>query len=494
MDGTIERELKLEAPETFSLARLGPRLDPYVASPVEWHRLHTVYYDTEDLRLTRWGCGLRYRLHEGWTLKLPIPQSSNALYREEHTFEGGPDAIPADALDLAAAYLRGAMPKPVLELRTLRTKRHLCSDGGDDLAEIVEDDVRVVDGSRVLQRFREVEIELCGGASPETLDLLAKRLRCEGAGRPDPTPKNVRALGPRAREPEIVVPRLGARSRAEDVVRAALAGSAERLIRNDAKLRLAADAEVVHQSRVAVRRLRSDLRSFALVLERAWACALRERLRWIGDHLSAARDADVLLARLERESETLPEADRRCTDDLLVPFREAREGAYRGVGEMLRDARYIALLDEIVDAARRPVLDARANDCACDIVAPLMDEAWKSLRKAVRKRSRPPADRELHRIRIKAKRVRYAAEALSAVVGRRARTFARRVEQLQTILGEHNDAVVAERRLRTLAERPERAFLAGELVLRESEAALDARKRWRKAWRKASRKRDRFWT
>ena len=51
----LERELKLAPPETFSLARLGPQLNGYAASPVQFRRLHTVYYDTPDLRLTRWG-------------------------------------------------------------------------------------------------------------------------------------------------------------------------------------------------------------------------------------------------------------------------------------------------------------------------------------------------------------------------------------------------------------------------------------------------------
>ncbi|HYZ16197.1 MAG TPA: CYTH domain-containing protein, partial [Candidatus Acidoferrum sp.] len=93
MQSMLERELKLEAPPTFSLARLEPHLDGYTASALTWRRLHTIYFDTDDLRLTRWGLSLRFRLHEGWTLKIPVPRDSRALYREEHVFEGTPHQV-----------------------------------------------------------------------------------------------------------------------------------------------------------------------------------------------------------------------------------------------------------------------------------------------------------------------------------------------------------------------------------------------------------------
>jgi CHAD domain-containing protein len=415
MHETLERELKLEAPPTFSLARLQAQLDGYMTSPLSWRRLHTIYFDTDDLRLTRWGLSLRFRLHEGWTLKIPVPHESHALYREEHVFEGTPDQVPAGALDLAAAYLRGVIPRPVAELRTLRIKRHVLSDGGDDLAEVAEDDVRVVDGSRVVMRFREIEIELTEKAADDTLGTLEHLLRSEGAGPPDPTPKNVRALGPRAGEPEIPVPEIGPRSTIGEVLRAALAGSAERFVRYDAALRLRADEEAVHQARVAIRRMRSDLRTFAPILDRAWADAVREKMRWVSDVLA--------------------------------------------------------------DAAARP---------ARELGGMVLANAWKKLRKAIRNRIRPPSDRELHRIRIKAKRVRYAGEGLAPALGRRVRAFARRVEALQTILGDQHDAVNACGVLHHQAQSPQ-GFLAGALMHVENEAANAARSEWRSAWRKAKR-------
>lgn len=492
-NATVERELKLEAPREFSLARLEGRLDGYGTTPVELRRLHTIYYDTSDLRLARWGCSLRFRLHDGWTLKLPVPGKAVGFAREEHVFEGNAQRIPPQALDLATAYLRGEMPKPVAELRTLRSRRHLFSPAGDDLAEVVEDDVWVVEHAHVIRRFRQLEIELIGSTPETTLETLADLLRREGAGPPDPIPKNLRALGMRACEPEITVPKLDGDADAGDVVRGALTESVEALVRYDAKLRLAPDADAVHDARVAVRRMRSDLKTFLPVLDRAWASALREKLAWLGDGLAGSRDADVLLARLHYDGESLPDVDRRRIEDALGPICVLRDEAYARLARMLREERYVELLAASVAAAQRPIFNAYARHPACDIAAPVMAGAWKALRKAVRKCGEPPADRDLHNIRIKAKRVRYAAEALTPVVGGPARTFAKKIERLQTILGEQHDAVVACEEVRKRLAAGGTAFLAGELAALENHAAREGRSRWKKAWRKASRKRLRFW-
>ncbi|MBV8368115.1 MAG: CHAD domain-containing protein [Candidatus Eremiobacteraeota bacterium] len=492
MNGTVERELKLEPPDTFSLARLQPRLDSYVAAPVRLKRLHTVYYDTPDLRLTRWGCSLRLRHGEGWTLKIPVPQSSQALYREEHEFPEEGAGVPAAVLDLATAYLRGAAPRPVAELRTLRASRQLLSDGGEDLAEVVEDDVRVVEGTHVVRRFRQVEIELADAAPDDLLQVLAHVLQAEGAGKPDPVPKNVHALGERAREPELSAPELGGDARISEVVRAALTGSVERIVRYDAKLRLHADEEAIHHARVAVRRLRSDLRTFRPVFERAWADGLRERLSWLQDGLSAARDADVLIEGLRKRSEALPDGDRRRLDEVLAPLREAREAAYEHVRAMLRERRYVLLLQALVDGAKRPAFEAAADEPAREAIPRIVKDAWKTLRKRVRRRTRPPSDRELHGIRIAAKRARYGAEAVAPVAGRCARRLASAAEELQTILGEQHDAVVACERLHALEAEPQRAFVAGELASLEYAASLGARAAWRAEWNEAKRAWGRF--
>src|SRR5205814_9825308 len=102
---------------------------------------------------------------------------------------------------------------------------------------------------------------------------------------------------------------LPAGSAAGTVVRHAIATAVIRLLRHDAVVRLDEDPEGVHQARVATRRLRSDLRTFASLLEPAWVAALTEELKWLAEHLGAARDADVLLARLTDRVNLLEGAD-----------------------------------------------------------------------------------------------------------------------------------------------------------------------------------------
>src|SRR5713226_9830206 len=71
----LEREVKLGAGPAFHLPDLNGVVDGVTVTPPEVVRLETVYYDTPDLRLARWGVSLRRGAGEGWTLKLsPSPQ------------------------------------------------------------------------------------------------------------------------------------------------------------------------------------------------------------------------------------------------------------------------------------------------------------------------------------------------------------------------------------------------------------------------------------
>ncbi|HTW83622.1 MAG TPA: CHAD domain-containing protein [Candidatus Sulfotelmatobacter sp.] len=277
-----------------------------------------------------------------------------------------------------------------------------------------------------------------------------------------------------------------------EVVRASLAGSAQELLRCDAMLRLDRGPDGVHGARLAVRRMRSDLRSFEPFLEVPWAATLREEMRWLGDALGTVRDADILLARLERDLDELPGPDRASAYLVLTSFRSARDDAYAQLGTILHEARYAELLAKIVGAGRHPVLGARAGESARDALADVMRASWKRLRSSVRKRSRPPSDTELHEIRIRAKRVRYAAEAAEIACGKPAARFARRVKRLQNVLGEQHDAVATEAALRALVGGPY-ALMAGALILVEAACAAKARKRWHDAWRRINAPGARFW-
>jgi CHAD domain-containing protein len=96
----------------------------------------------------------------------------------------------------------------------------------------------------------------------------------------------------------------------------------------------------------------------------------------------------------------------------------------------------------------------------------------------VRKLPERPTDEQLHAVRKKGKRARYAAELAGQ------KKLVKKAKKLQDVLGEHQDAVVAAERLRELAAgaAPEQALVAGRLVEREEERRAAARDEWPQAW------------
>ena len=464
--------------------------DAVVAVPREPERLSTTYLDTEDLRLARWGVSFRHRPGEGWTVKLP-PQGDGALLvRDELTFAGNGRRPPTEALDLVRAYVRNSGLSAQTRLRTIRSRTELQSPEGTLLADIVDDEVSVLDGRRLAARFRELEVEITDETPDGMLDALVERLRAAGAGPPDPTPKYVRALGPRAvRPPEIPLPALTAGATAGDVVRRAIAASVVRLIEHDAVVRLDSDIEGVHQARVATRRLRSDLRTFRTLLDADWVAGLRDELGWLGRLLGAVRDGDVLLARMEDRAGQLPEQSDRGTRLVLAALQKARDEAYAELLEAFRAERYLALLDRLVEAANTPVLLLEADLPAAVALPGLVRRPWSALAKRAKTLGSPPTDGELHELRIKTKRVRYAADAMAPLMGKPARAFAAKAAALQEVLGDLNDAVVSEQWLRSWVGRSRSMrgiFVAGELAGLERASAQKSRTRWPKAWKELS--------
>jgi inorganic triphosphatase YgiF len=259
-----ETELKFLVDSGFQipdLKKAGLGIGSVVELPAQ--SLSAIYYDTEDLRLARSGVTLRHRAGNGaerpWTLKLPITGEESS--REELTYEASPKEPPAEAKALVTAFIRGNGLRPVTRIQTKRRRWSLMARG-KQLGELVDDHVSVLNGAVVVNRFREIEIELQGlnGASLKKIDAFMRRA---GAGPADPTPKAIRALGDRARKPadiaEPAPPSPGAP--AFEAVKTALASAAHRLIVHDATARLG-DAEGVHQMRVAVRRLAATCACF----------------------------------------------------------------------------------------------------------------------------------------------------------------------------------------------------------------------------------------
>ncbi len=492
--------MKLGAGPAFHLPDLTRVINGLGVTPPEAVRLETVYYDTPDLRLARWGVSLRHRVGEGWTLKLAPPPAAGArpaavLEREELTFQGGPKKLPQAAVDVVRAYVRRSELVPVARLSTLRRRIRLVDAAGARVAEVVDDEVSVRDGRRVAVRFREIEVEVFGSDGTDGLVApLVTRLRDAGAGPPDPTPKHIRALGPRAMEPpEVALLPVQLESPARLVIRSAIAEAVASLLLHDPLVRISGDPEAVHQARVATRKLRSHLRTFGPLLDPEWTEPLRSELGWLAMGLGAVRDREVLLERLRERTKSLPATDVKSAASLLRILQVEIEALRKKMMADLDLQRYIDLLEQLVAAAHNPMTVPEADQQAKGMLPALATTPWRRLRSAVRQLPESPTDPELHRIRILAKRARYAAEAVAPVAGPEAVAFARAAAKLQTILGEHQDAVTAQAWLRNVRLSGRRAFVAGELIALERIAAEDARARWPKIWDSLDRKRLRTW-
>ena len=500
----LERELKLLAPSGASLGGLDDAVAGAELGQPEPRAIVDTYYDTDDVRLARWGCTLRYRDGEGWTVKLPNTGSGAMLARQEIVVDGPPDAPPAEATALVRSMTRGAPLDVVARFDTARTA-HTWRDGdGGLVAELVDDRV-TVEAGRQRSEWRELEIELGPDTSDKVAKRLLKRLRtsmadggeAEGngagttngsdpAGAPitlesDPRPKLVRALGAAAEAPaDVAAPPVPDDPTGREVIRAAIARSVAHLIRHLPVARIGVDIEGVHQARVATRRLRSDLRTFGPLLDPAWAGALSGELKWLADELGKVRDADVLLARLQATIDADPDLAGAATNRVLTSLRGQRRRDNARLLDHLDSERADRLLDHLVDAAADPRTAPQADDPAADRLGPLVAKRWRRLDKAIAALDDPPVIDDLHQVRILAKRVRYAADAATPVFGAEAKALAKATAGLQDVLGELNDAAVAEEWLAALAERTKgsTAFSAGRLCQAIAADALPHRERW----------------
>ncbi|RMI02033.1 CHAD domain-containing protein, partial [Cellulomonas triticagri] len=105
-------------------------------------------------------------------------------------------------------------------------------------------------------------------------------------------------------------------------------------------------------------------------------------------------------------------------------------------------------------------------------------------------------DALLHEARKQARTARYAAEVARPALGRDAKRYARAMEALQEVLGEHQDTVVARDRLAGLAHEtadPRAAYAYGRLHAQEEARGRDARHRARRVADRAARPRVRRW-
>ena len=274
------------------------------------------------------------------------------------------------------------------------------------------------------------------------------------------------------------------RAPAIEHVRTYLRAQVAEIERTDPLIRSGDDPDAVHDFRVAVRRMRSVLKSTRALFDEDWLKALRAELRWIGGELAAARDLDVLVMSLRKKA---------GPDEMPVVrlLETERRRAWKRARKALSGERYLKLLDRLTSAVEAPPV--RRADLSLEKVAA---REFKKLRRAARKLGPKSSPEQVHRARILAKRARYAAELAEPVARKRSRRFVKAAKQFQDVVGSHQDAVVATDRIRRVVDRTksmESAFAAGRLVERMTRRRRKARRALPRSWKRLERQGRKAW-
>lgn len=464
-------------------------------SPIE--SLDATYFDTPTQDLARNKVTLRRRTggHDaGWHLKLPAGPDARTEVRAPLD-AAGQGAVPDELRDIVAAIVRDRPLEPVARISTERETQVLYGADGAALAEFSNDRVTAwaagasADDSgapATEQEWREWELELVetnGAADTELLSRLSNRLLDAGAAPAGHASKLARVLGAQA-QPD------GPQQPADPVHRAVAEQVGELLVW-DRAVRADAD-DSVHQMRVTIRKIRSllaDARGSTGSSEGGlddlggW---LLEELRELANVLGVARDAEVLAERYRRALDALPPemVHGRVRERLVEGARRRYETGLRRSLIAMRSQRYFRLLDALeVWVAEIPVAASGAAPAAPVTI----DAAYRKVRTAAKAAARvePGAEQErdlaLHRIRKRAKRLRYTAAATGAT------RVSEQAKAIQTLLGDHQDSVVSREHLIHQAEAARTAgedtFTYGLLFQQEADLAERCRQQLDRALR-----------
>jgi len=249
-------------------------------------------------------------------------------------------------------------------------------------------------------------------------------------------------------------------------------------------VRIGRDPEELPQMRVAVRRLRATLRASREAPGARAVDGLRGELGWLGAALGQVRDADLVTRYVAAEVNVLSTPARKPGARLLRRLELDRAQAWDHLLATLDGPRYPRLMSRL-----KTVLGKGPRGALPESLAETAAAQWKKVCRAVKNLPARPAATELHEVRVKVKRARYAAEPAAGAVGRPAERFVEQVKRIQDILGEHPDAVVIEEYLHHVIDGREGAHALEQQLIgwqrkrrKKMRAAFD--RRWPKLERR----------
>jgi CHAD domain-containing protein len=479
----LEVERKFDVGESTSSPSFAGIADVHRVERLPTQQLDAVYYDTPARDLASNRITLRRRTggeDAGWHVKLPAGPDARTEVRlplgtANGSEEDGREDVPGELLDVVLAIVRDHPVHPVARISTARHVDQLY--GADDaaLAEFCDDHVTAsrvatADGREVEQRWREWELELTQpAASTELMDKLCDRLLGAGAAPAGHGSKLARVLGTTPRD-------LAAET--SDKLHRAVAEQLDKLLVWDRAVRAEAD-DAVHQMRVTTRKIRSLLQASPDSFGLSDDTSILDELRELANVLGEARDAEVLAERYRGALDKLPpKLARGPIQDRLVDGAEQRyQAGVRHSLAAMRSPRYFRLLDAL-EALVTTTPDPGSGPAAVAAAGKKVRKAAKAARRA----DDDHLDEAIHRIRKRAKRLRYTAAATGE------KMVSKRAKKVQSLLGDHQDCVVSRAHLIEQADAAHAAsedeFTYGLLHQQDSDLARECREQLEPALRK----------
>ena len=499
----VELKLLLMSADAVAFRRLALLPQLAVGKP-QTQRLSTTHFDTPALRLKEHGMELRVRrAGRVWTETLKAGGRVIAGLPQRQEWEARIDGPRPDLAALAALVQRGSEWAKVLTAPALaqslgpifdsvfrRTVWSLRLPHGT-LVVLAHDQGELRRG-HAHEPISEIKLMLKAG-DPAALFDFALQLQDKVRLRVANLSKAARGYALVAPQPSTGVKAAAVELASEMTVdqgfRAVVSNCVAQMQNNESCVMGSNDPQSVHQMRVGMRRLRSALGLFAKWVP--FPVALQGELDWLAGELGAARDADVLaditLARM---------ADACPTEAELLPLKQAASmiarAKRRRAGASVGSVRYSRMMlglaawlqssrwRELPDDSARQALAAPLDKRAAKILA---RRHKKLLESGKRLEDGTPEDR--HRVRIAAKKARYATEFFQRLrPAGRVKRYIKRLTALQDAIGSLNDATVADGLLRQVEKsHPEladsAAFARGFLCCRTNQEVRELAELWK---------------
>lgn len=353
--------------------------------------LSAIYYDTEDLRLTRAKITLRRRSggqDDGWHIKLPSSAGRIEIQADLGEPVDGQYLVPEELVEQIRAIVRRHPLVPIAQVDNDRTEYLLVDEDNAPLAEFCDDQVTawsLLPGGQQ-NKWREWEVELAGAtpgtaAGADIISSATTQLISAGARVSKSPSKLVTALGQSIHNAPAApaVADLHEDSPAAAVVQA-LKFNRDKLIDYDPRVRRD-EWDSIHQMRVATRELRSHMQTFEGILGGEEYERIEAELKLLAGMLGVARDAEVVEERFHalldaEDSGVLDEPTREhLRDDMGVEYHRA----HRRVVATLDSNRYLNLLDDIDQLLADPPIvsasPAGIEEIADEVVEDIGDSA-----------------------------------------------------------------------------------------------------------------------